>query len=164
MKLYTKKAVASWLNLTETRIRQLHKEGILSEERPGLYDLQTATHEYIEYLRRGGSEKGDIDYNAEKAKLIMAKREVAELELHTRKGDLHSTEDVEKVMTDTLTKFRAHMMAIPAKLSPTLAKKTSKEEIFRLLKASIDEALEELSDFGALFEDIEVKEDEENDI
>lgn len=42
-------------------------------------------------------------------------------------------------------------MAIPAKLSPTLTKKTEEVEIFKLLKAAVDEALEELADYDTAF-------------
>ena len=51
-------------------------------------------------------------------------------------------------------------MAIPAKLSPLLSKKKDQTEIFKLLKAAIDEALEELADFQKLFG---YKVDEEKD-
>ena len=60
MKLYTVKAVASWLDLTESRVRQLRKEKIITEYRPGLYDLKTVTHEYINYLRKDSPTEADI--------------------------------------------------------------------------------------------------------
>ena len=47
-------------------------------------------------------------------------------------------------MTDTLVNFRTRLLAIPAKLSPILAKKKDQTEIFKLMKAAIDETLEEL--------------------
>ena len=62
-----------------------------------------------------------------------------------------TAEEIEKVMTDTLIKFKARLMAIPAKQSPILSKKKDQTEIFKLLKAAIDEALEELADFQKLF-------------
>ena len=62
---------------------------------------------------------------------MRAKRESQELELQLRRNDLHSTEDVEHVMTDCLVKFKARLMAIPAKLSPIIAKKNDLEcELF----------------------------------
>ena len=73
------------------------------------------------------------------------------MELRLRKNELHEAEEIEKVMTDTLIKFKARLMAIPAKQSPILSKKKDQTEIFKLLKAAIDEALEELADFQKLF-------------
>lgn len=161
MKLYTVKAVAAWLDLTESRVRQLRKEKIITEYQPGLYDLKTVTHEYINYLRRNSPTETSIDYNTERAKLVRAKRESKELELRLRKNELHETADIEKVMTDTLIKFKARLMSIPAKQSPILSKKKDQAEIFKLLKAAIDEALVELADFQKLFE-YEVEDEETN--
>ena len=139
MKLYTTKTVAAWLDLTESRVRQLRKDKIITERQPGLYDLKTVTHEYINYLRKGSPTEASVDYNTERAKLVRAKRESQELELRLRKNELHEAEEIEKVMT------------IPAKQSPILSKKKDQTEIFKLLKAAIDEALEELADFQKLF-------------
>lgn len=152
MKAYTTAAVAKWLDLSERRVRQLRDEKVITEIRPGLYDLKTVNHQYINYLRKNNPEsESNIDYNAERAKLVRAKRESQELELQLRKNELHTTEDIEQVLTDALIKFKTRLMAIPAKQSPVLAKKKDQTEIFKLLKASIDEALEELADFQTLF-------------
>lgn len=163
LKLYTTKAVATWLDLTEARVRQLRKEKIITEYKPGLFDLKTVNHEYINYLRKNSPTQEDVDYNTERAKLVRVKRESQELELRKRKDELHETADIEQVMTDTLIKFKARLMAIPAKQSPILAKKKSQAEIFKILKAAIDEALEELADFQTLFGyTIENENEEEN--
>ena len=145
MKLYTSAAIARYLDMTERNVRTLRDKGILTEYKPGLYDLQTATKQYINFLRQKNP-----DYNTERAKLVRAKRENQELELQLRKNELHTTEDIEKIVTDTLVNFRTRLLAIPAKLSPILAKKKDQTEIFKLMKAAIDETLEELSDFDRI--------------
>lgn len=151
MKLYTVKAVAEWLDLTESRVRQLRKDKIITEYRPGLYELKTVNHEYINYLRKSSPAEAGIDYNAERAKLARAKRESQELELRLRRGELHETGEIEQAMTGTLVKFKTRLMAVPAKLSPILAKKKDQAEIFMIIKKAVDEALEELSDFKGMF-------------
>ena len=88
MKLYTTKTVAEWLDLTESRVRQLRKDKIITERQPGLYELKTVTHEYINYLRKGSPTEASVDYNTERAKLVRAKRESQELELSLRKNCL----------------------------------------------------------------------------
>lgn len=90
-------------------------------------------------------------YNTERALLVRVKRKNEELDLQIRENQLHSSEDVEQVITNMLINFRSRLMAIPARLSPILSKKTDKAEIFKILKAQVDEALNELSDFNALF-------------
>lgn len=160
MKMYTAAAVARRLDMTERNVRLLRDKGVLTEYKPGLYDLQTVTVQYINFLRQKNPEAEDkVDYNTERAKLVRAKRESEELELQVRKNELHTTEDVEKALTDMLVNFRTKLMAIPAKLSPIMAKKKDQTEIFKLLKAAIDETLEELSDFDKICEE-EEKENE----
>lgn len=151
MKMYTAAAVARRLDMTERNVRLLRDKGILTEYRQGLYDLQTVTVQYINFLRQKNPEAEDkVDYNTERAKLVRAKRESEELELQVRKNELHTTEDIEKALTDILVNFRTKLMAIPAKLSPIMAKKKDQTEIFKLMKAAIDETLEELSDFDRI--------------
>lgn len=151
MKMYTAAAVARRLDMTERNVRLLRDKGVLTEYKPGLYDLQTVTVQYINFLRKKNPEAEDkVDYNTERAKLVRAKRESEELELQVRKNELHTTEDVEKALTDMLVNFRTKLMAIPAKLSPIMAKKKDQTEIFKLMKAAIDETLEELSDFDKI--------------
>ncbi|CAK7047966.1 MAG: hypothetical protein BACD_02356 [Bacteroides rodentium] len=154
LKLYTAAAVARHLDMTERNVRTLRDKGVLTEYKPGLYDLQTATHQYINFLRKKNPDAEEkVDYNTERAKLVRAKRESQELELQLRKNEVHTTEDVEQVMTDMLIRFKTRLMAIPAKLSPILAKKTEQTEIFKLMKSAVDEALEELADFDTAFKE-----------
>lgn len=154
MKLYTAAAVARHLDMTERNVRTLRDKGVLTEYKPGLYDLQTATRQYINFLRKKNPDAEEkVDYNTERAKLVRAKRESQELELQLRKNEVHTTEDVEQVMTDMLIRFKTRLMAIPAKLSPILAKKTEQTEIFKLIKSAVDEALEELADFDTAFKE-----------
>jgi len=149
--MYTAAAVARRLDMTERNVRLLRDKGVLTEYKPGLYDLQTVTVQYINFLRQKNPEAEDkVDYNTERAKLVRAKRESEELELQVRKNELHTTEDIEKALTDMLVNFRTKLMAIPAKLSPIMAKKKHQTEIFKLMKAAIDETLEELADFDKI--------------
>lgn len=154
MKLYAVKVIARVLDLTERRVRQLKDQNIIAEYSgmPGLYELIPTIHAYVNYLRKRNPESAEsIDYNTERAKLIRAKRQNEEFDLGVKEGNLHTSEDIEAVMTDMLISFRSRLMAIPSKLSPALSKKTDKAEIHRILKESIDEALNELADFDKLF-------------
>ena len=152
MKLYTTKAIAELLGVSERYVRQLRDENIIKEYGPGLYQPKETNHAYINYLRKANPETDSaVDYNTERAKLVRAKRQSQELELQLRRNDLHATADIEQVMTDTLIKFKTRLMAIPAKQSPILAKKKDQTEVFKILKGAIDEALDELADFQTVF-------------
>lgn len=152
MTLYTSRIVAQWLCLTERRVRQLRDEGIIQEERPGLYDLQQCVIRYIRYL--GGAGKENL--NSERTKLTAEKRKAAEMDNEVRRGDLHATEDIEKALSTMCLNIRSRMLALPAKVSPTIANMQGDEAgIFDVLKENIDEALEELSDYRTTLQDIE---------
>lgn len=160
MKLYTVKAIASWLDMTERNVRQLVQKKAITEYRPGLFRLKETIHAYINFLRNKNPEhEENLDYTTERAKMVRTKREAAELELAVRKNELHQSEDIELVMTDMLIRFRTKLMAIPAKQSPILAEKTDQKAIFKILKKAIDEALDELSDFDTAFGESENEEE-----
>lgn len=162
MKVYDAKAISKYLGVSERRVRQLKQDGIINEIRPNLFELKDTVNKYIEYLRKGNPDDTEnINYNTERALLVRAKRKNEEYELQLKENELHKTEDIEAVMTNMLANFKTRMMAIPAKLSPILSKKTDKTEIFKLMKENIDEALNELSSFEDVFG--EVIKDEEKD-
>lgn len=151
MKLYSVKVVARTLDLSERRVRQLRDEGIIQEEMPGLYNLTKTNHDYINFLRGNSSVEGKLNYNEERAKLVRAKRQNEELDLKIKQSYLHETEDIEAVMGEMLTNFKVRLLGIPSKLSPILATKKSKTDIYKILKDAVEEALNELSDFGTAF-------------
>ena len=145
MKLHTTNVVADWLALTPRRVRQLRDEGVLIEKAPGLYDLQSSVVRYIAYLRKGS-------LNDERAKLTRAKREAADMENDVRRGNLHSTEDIEKGLATMCLNIRGRLSTLPAKLSGELAQMGGdRAGIFDKLKGAIDEALEDLSGYNVAF-------------
>ena len=56
MKLYTSAAVARRLDMTERNVRMLRDKGVLTEYRPGLYNIDEATRQYINFLRKKNPE------------------------------------------------------------------------------------------------------------
>ena len=145
MKLHTTNVVADWLALTPRRVRQLRDEGVLIEKAPGLYDLQSSVVRYIAYLRKGS-------LNDERAMLTRAKREAADMENDVRRGNLHSTEDIEKGLATMCLNIRGRLSTLPAKLSGELAQMGGdRAGIFDKMKRAIDEALEDLSGYDVAF-------------
>ena len=157
MRLYTTNVVADWLALTPRRVRQLRDEGVLIEKAPGLYDLQSSVVRYIAYLRKGS-------LNDERAKLTRAKREAADMENEERRGNLHSTGDIEKGLAALCLNMRGRFSGLPAKLSGELAQMGGNQAgIHDKLKAAIDETLEELSHFNVAFAIRSGEDEEEGD-
>ena len=94
------------------------------------------------------------------SKLTKAKREAAELENELRRGEVHRTEDIERGIQTMFLNIRSRFLALPAKLSPTLATLGGDQTaIFDELKGAIDEILEEMSNYRVAFA---VQDGEEN--
>lgn len=148
MKLYSLHFIASVLDLSERRVRQLRDQKILIEVRKNYFDLVPVIQAYIAYLRSLSTDGNQAsDYNLEKAKFVRARRENQELDLEVKRGELYPGEEVELVVSDMLIRFKSHLLSIPSKLSPQLSEMSDKNAIQRLLKREVAEALSELSAF-----------------
>lgn len=146
MTLYTAKVVADWIRLTERRVRQLRDQGVIREERPGLYDLKASVGEYIEYLRGSGKE----GLTAERTRLTAERRKAAEMDNAERAGGLHRTGDVEAAIKAAVLHARARLLAMPAKTAGRLAQMGGdRAGIPGLLSREVNEALEELGSLRA---------------
>ena len=100
MKLYDKNAVAKFLDMTPKNVERLTQKGILQTKQGNLYALAETNRAYIKYLRDRNPESQEaVDLNEERAKLTKTKRLNEELDLAVKKGELHRSEDIEKVMT-----------------------------------------------------------------
>lgn len=157
MRLYTAKAVADWLGITERRVRDLTREGVLLTN-GNLYELKPTVRRYIQYLAGiGNSGEKTVDYNREKALLMRARREKMEMEQRKRDGELHESDEIRRVMGAMFAAFRSRVLAIPARVSPKLALMSGAADIFAVLRRECGEALAELSDFDAVFGTIDEK-------
>ena len=124
----------------------------------GLYDIEGAAREIIAAMRKDGKVEESADYLTERARLMRVKRRNAEYELGLKEKELHTTEDIELMLSRILTNFRSKIRALPARLAPQCAKLEGREEVHEVLKRATDEALEELADLDALFSEQEEEE------
>ncbi|MCR4436173.1 MAG: hypothetical protein QHH06_10370 [Clostridiales bacterium] len=153
--------------ITDRRVRQLREEGIISEVSRGKYNLIECTRRYCEYLREQVNAKNNegkeikLNYDTEHALLEKAKREKAELQLKVMKGELHLGSDVEKIMTDMITKAKMKLLSLPAKAADLVIGRKDISTIENILQKMIEEALNELADYSPkLFEHEEALKDD----
>jgi len=159
-KIYTRKVIAQVLGLSEKRIKQLTEDGIIPEYSDGNYKLLPAVQGYIQYLQSQLANDGQAtDLTKEKAQLTRIKREDAELSLQLKRNDLHQSADVEFIMTNMVIAFKAKLEVLPYKvLSPILNAPdgdSKKDYLIDVLKAAVEEALEELSGYDPEYFDEE---------
>lgn len=132
------------LGLTDSRIRQLERSGVISKVGRGRYDLVSTVQGYCKYLKEAAEQPEGL---SEKDLLDRTRRKKIELEIQIMQGELHRAEDVMRVMNDMLGAFRARCLGMPHKLAPQLIAKAELPTIQDIIKKEIHEALTELSDY-----------------
>ena len=81
--------------VTDSRVRQMAREGIVERAAKGRYNLKDSLKNYILALKVAGEGSGiadldsDINIDEEKAIHERVKRHISELKLKTMKGELH---------------------------------------------------------------------------
>ena len=152
---YPVATIAKLLRLTERRVQQLSKEGVIPKAERGRYDLVPSVQGYIKYLqdRAAPEMSGSIDYNAEKARLTRANADIAEMEAAKMKGRLIDSEEVTHAWAAIMSQVRANLLHnVPVRVA-SLAKSESnetklkamvKEEIANVLRSLAASDVEEL--------------------
>jgi phage terminase Nu1 subunit (DNA packaging protein) len=151
--LCPKKTIAEMFGLTERRVEQLVKEGIIKKAEKGLFDLVPTVRAYTGYLRlskRGESSNSPtlnqrlLQAQAEERE---AKARIAELDLSVIQGRLHEAAHVKKIMTDMIVSCRSKILAIPSKASPVIVNVRDQAEVSAYLRGLVYEALESLAEY-----------------
>ena len=171
--IYTRKVIAQVLGISEKRVQQLTEEGVLEEFSPKHYKFMPAVQGYIGYLQSlVADDDQSTDYNQEKARLTKIKREDAELDLKRKRNELHHSDAVKFVMSNSLLAFKARLETLPHKVLPLLMNipegAGKSERILEILKDSVAETLKALSkynptDFADDPKSVEISEQAEGD-
>ena len=105
--------IARLLDLSERRIQQLSREGVIPKAERGQYDLVGAVRGYVAYLRDLAVKAQAVapDFGTERARLIKAKADLAEMEADGRRGELLPADAVEAAWTAVLARLRARLRA-----------------------------------------------------
>jgi phage terminase Nu1 subunit (DNA packaging protein) len=145
------KVLSDVIGVSERRIRQLAEEGILVKTSRGRYSFGESVKNYIVYLKTTSDLETTniikLDLDEERAKHERLKREKTQLQLKVMKAELHYSGDVEVVMNDMLSNFRAKIIGLPAKVAPILISKNKVSDIQEILQKQCYEVLEELSNY-----------------
>ena len=144
----TIKKVAEHLDLSSQRIHELFDRNVLIRSgKAGGLDQDDCRVRYIRYLRglsRGKSASGD--YNEERTRLTKAQADRAELELQEKEADLISTDTIKTIWSDYVANVRSKLLALPSKLGHLTQAAETYAEAEAIIKESVYECLEELSE------------------
>jgi hypothetical protein len=148
------KTLGEVLGIGDRMVRHLADEGILVKNSHGKYLLMKSVKNYILRVKAAKSGKHvesdldeALDLDAEKAKHEHVKRIISEIQLSLIQGRVHKAEDVERVITDMLARFKSKLEAMPSKLAMRLERK-DRTEIQRILFNEVRAALKELSEYN----------------
>ena len=139
------------LGLSERHIRRLANENVIKKNGQGKYLFLESDHGYLEYkeLKNGT----DIDLKDEKikeeTKKIKKDIELKSLRISELKSQLHSAENVKKVMNNMLANIRGKLLALSNKLAPSVIACDNLGEIQDIIHTNILVALDELSNYDA---------------
>lgn len=139
--------IARLLDLSERRVQQLSREGVIPKAERGHYDLVGAVRGYVAFLRDQAlrAQAGAPDYGSERARLIRAKADLAEMEAHGRRGELLPADAVEAAWTAVLARLRARLLVLPDRLAPLCFEETTIAGARDQIRKAVREALTELA-------------------
>lgn len=138
--------IAKLLLLTERRVQQLVKEGVLPKAERSRYELVPVVQAYIKYLKDraiGADMPGDEGDH--KRRLLKARADIAEMEAERLAGDLVPVEQVEKAWVEITSRVRQRMLAVAPKAAPIAAVETTAEACHEVIETFIHEGLAELA-------------------
>lgn len=159
---YPAKTIAKLLMLTERRVQQLVKEGVIPRAERGRYELAPAVQGYIRYLQErmagNASQVESIDYHKEKARKIKAEADIAEIEAAKRRAEAIDAQEVKRAWQLILSEVRANMIGTtPARIAQLIRGLENETDIKRIVREEIELAMKVASetDVDELFDDSE---------
>ncbi|SDY29698.1 hypothetical protein SAMN05444486_1011203 [Lentibacter algarum] len=152
--------IAKLLDLSERRVQQLSREGVIPKAERGQYDLIGSVRGYVRYLRDQAlkAQAGAPDYAAERARFIRARADLAEMEAKEKRRSLIAADQVEAAWIAVLALLRTRLLALPDRLAPQVFEQSTVGDTRNLIRAAIREVLDDLAE-----PDIEFKTDPDID-
>jgi hypothetical protein len=135
--------------LTEKGVLKRAVDSKGKQFKPPQYELISTVRAYCAYLREMArmDDQGATVYQQLRNKKIGAEAERAVLDLQVHKRKLHTSAQIEFVMTTMLTSIKSRLLSIPSRITRVLMGKTDFHDIYSIIDAEIELALRELSDY-----------------
>lgn len=136
--------LAQWIDLSDKRVFQLAKEGVVVRVGRNRYDLQQSIINYIKYLRAQAQDT-TLSLQDERAKLTALKSEREQLELDIRRGDYIKSSDVEQEAAETAQSVRDNLQTVADRISSLVAPITDAQQVHKIINSEIQIALNNLA-------------------
>lgn len=160
---YPVTTIAKLLMLSDRRVQQLTKEGVIPKAAHGRYELAPAVQGYIRYLQERSlrSDESPADYHVEKARLTKAQADIAEIDAAKASGEVAPVAQIEKAWANFCAETRVKARNIPDRVVSLIVGCTDEREIKAVLFHEIDQVLSEMADADAT---VELEEDTDEQI
>lgn len=134
--------IARLLLLTERRVQQLAKEGVIPKTGRGRYELVPAVQGYIRYLQERALGREDLGDPAQRLKAAQA--DMAEIDLRKARGEVVEVTEVATAVRSEYAVVRTRLGSLPGRLAPKVDPARAME-IEPIIAELVDEVLLELS-------------------
>ena len=139
--------IAKLLDLSERRVQQLSREGVIPKAERGQYDLIGSVRGYVRYLRDQAlkAQAGAPDYAAERARFIRARADLSEMEAEQKRRSLIAADQIEAAWIAVLALLRTRLLSLPDRLAPQAFDQPTVGDTRNLIRAAIREVLDDLA-------------------
>ena len=140
--------IARLLDLSERRVQQLSREGVIPKAERGQYDLIGSVRGYVRYLRDQAvkAQAGAPDYAAERARFIRARADLSEMEAEEKRRSLIAADQIEAAWIAVLALLRTRLLSLPDRLAPQAFDQPTVGDTRNLIRAAIREVLDDLAE------------------
>ena len=149
---YPVTTIAKLLLLTDRRVQQLSKEGVIPKSNRGRYELAPAVQGYVRYLqeRSIGRESAPEDYHTEKSRLVKLQADKAQFEIDELTGALVRSDEVESAWAAMVVDCKTRLLSVPSKAATLVATEPDPAACQVIIEEMVREALQELSEYGGV--------------
>ena len=147
------KTIAKLFDVTERRVQQLAKKGIITKNERGRYELKSAVQGYIKFLRKSSLEgpEGTISLDEARRRKLSAEATLSELELEQKRETLVEAVEVEKTWFEIGQNIKGRLLAMPAHVAPLVIGETKQAVVKSIIEKEVLSTLNELSVERATF-------------
>ena len=139
-------ALGRVINLTDRRIQQLVKEGLLRRHERGRYPFLSNVKAYVVSLQQRADGGGTvIDLEDARKRKLGAEARLAEIELQKAEEEIISVDAHSEVIGKIADVVRGRLTAIPSKTAPALALENKQTVCKEIVEHEIRECLQEVS-------------------
>ena len=137
----SKRDLADLLGLSERRLTELAKAGVIPARGPQGFDLTASVRGYIAFLK---SDPGTL--RTERTRYAKIKADLLELQFKFRTGELVDRRAVDSLLFTGNRRVRDNFLNLPARTDALVAVESDRQKCFDILTLEVRQILEGLTD------------------